>query len=84
VIEGTLRSEPPTVAVDESVDLRRLRELQRAGRITLVQARTLEQNWQRNDVAQQGKVFRLNESVLDGPDSLAGDNLSAVISRARR
>lgn len=84
MIEGTLRSEPPTVAVDESVDLRRLRELQRAGRITLVQARTLEQNWQRNDVAQQGKVFRLNESVLDGPDSLAGDNLSAVISRARR
>lgn len=64
------------VAVDQGVNLKRLRELQRQGRIQLVQAHTLEQSFKH--VSDQGKAFRLDVSKLDGPDRLVGDNLPEV------
>jgi hypothetical protein len=64
------------VAVDQGVNLRRLRELQRESRIVLVQAHTLEQSFKH--VSDQGKSFRLDGSKLDGPDMLVGDNRQEV------
>lgn len=64
------------VAVDQGVNLKRLREIQREGRILLVQAHTLEQSFKH--VSDQGKPFRLGMSTLDGPDLLVGENLQEV------
>jgi hypothetical protein len=64
------------VAVDQGVNLKRLRELQRESRILLVQAHTLEQSFKQ--VSDQGKSFRLDMSTLDGPDLLVGENLQEV------
>jgi hypothetical protein len=64
------------VAVDQGVNLKRLRELQREGRIQLVQAHTLEQSFKH--VSAQGKSFCLDMSTLDGPDMLVGDNRQEV------
>jgi hypothetical protein len=64
------------VAVDQGANLKLLRQLQRRGRIVLVQAHTLEQNFKQ--VQDQGKAFRLDFSTLNGPDMLAGDNLDSV------
>jgi len=67
---------PLLVAVDQGVNLKRLRALQRVGRIQLVQAHTLEQNFK--GVRPQGKVFRIGMSPLGGPDMIGGDNYYAV------
>jgi hypothetical protein len=64
------------IAVDQAVNLKRLRDLQRKGTIRLVQARTLEQSFKQ--VSDQGKSFRLDVSGLDGPDLLVGENLQVV------
>ncbi len=64
------------VAVDQGVNLKDLRELQRSGRIVLVQAHTLEQSFRH--VRDQGRSFRLDASTLDGPDMLVGDNRQDV------
>ncbi len=64
------------VAVDQGVNLKTLRPLQRQGRIRLVQAHTLEQAFRH--VREQGRAFRLGVSRLGGPDMLAGDNVHLV------
>jgi hypothetical protein len=64
------------VAIDQGVNLRVLRRLQRDGRVELVQAHSLEQEFRH--VGQHGRLFRLDISTLDGPDMLAGDNVHAV------
>jgi hypothetical protein len=64
------------VAVDQGVNLKRLRDVQRQGRILLVQAHTLEQSFKQ--VSDQGKSFRLGTSRLNGPDLLVGENLQEV------
>ena len=69
-------SDTPIVAVDQGVNLKRLRELQRQGRIRLVQAHTLEQNFKH--VSDQGKAFRFDASTFDGPDLLADENIQEV------
>jgi hypothetical protein len=65
------------VGVDQGVNLKLLRDLQRQGRIVLVQAHTLEQSFKQ--VRDQGRPFRLDHSVLDGPDMLVGENFNAVL-----
>lgn len=70
------------VAVDQGVDLKKLRRIQRRGDVRLVQAHTLEQDFRH--VADQGRPFRLGVSSLGGLDMLAADNVhlvEAVIGR---
>jgi hypothetical protein len=64
------------VGVDQGANLRVLRNLQRDGRIELVQAHSLEQSFEH--VGQQGRPFRLDVSRLDGLDRIAGDNVHEV------
>jgi hypothetical protein len=64
------------VAVDQGVNLKALRRLQREGQITLVQAHTLEQRFRH--VGEQGRPFRIGVSRIGGPDRIAGDNASEV------
>jgi hypothetical protein len=66
----------PVVAVDQGSDLKLLRRLQHDGRVELVQAHTLEQQFRQ--VRGQGKAFRLDVSRLGGPDMLAGENFYEV------
>ena len=67
-----------TVGVDQGANLRHLRQLQREGRLVLVQAHTLEQSFKY--VADQGKVFRL-DSGLDGPDLLSDESQLQEVER---
>jgi hypothetical protein len=69
--------ELPVVAVDQAVNLKALRGLQREGRIVLVQAHHLEQSFR--SVMDQGRAFKVNVSALDGPDMIAGDNVHDVV-----
>lgn len=64
------------VAVDQAVNLKLLRSFQREGRVQLVQAHTLEQEFKA--VRQQGKVFRVGISPVGGPDLIAGENYERV------
>lgn len=81
-----MRGAPRTtvVAVDQGVDLKTLRRLQREGRICLVQAHTLEQNFKH--VTDQGRAFRVGMSKIGSPDMIAGNNaylVEAVIGRKK-
>jgi hypothetical protein len=67
---------PLVVAVDQGVDLKTLRRLQREGAVRLVQAHTLEQNFR--NVVDQGRSFRVGESTLGGPDMIVTDNVHLV------
>jgi hypothetical protein len=58
------------VGIDQNVELKALRALQRQGLIELRQANELEQNPFR-DVVQQKKGFMLGYTKLGGPDELA-------------
>ena len=71
-----LNAPPLTVGVDQGVNLKALRSLQRDGRVRLVQAHSLEQKFKQ--VADQGRAFRIGMSAIGGPDGLAGDNVYAV------
>jgi hypothetical protein len=64
------------VGVDQGVNLKVLRGLQRQGRVVLVQAHTLEQSFRQ--VCDQGKPFRLDFSALNGPDMFVDDNFEEV------
>jgi len=64
------------VGIDQGVNLRELRALQRQGIIELRQANELEQTW--SDVVQQKKGFMLGHYRLGGPDVLAGENVHEV------
>ena len=66
----------PVVAVDQGANLKLLRKLQDQGRVELVQAHELEQQFRQ--VRGQGKPFRLDVSRLDGLDMLAGENVHEV------
>lgn len=64
------------VCVDQGVNLKVLRKLQREDRVTLVQAHSLEQKFKH--VGEQGRPFRWDVSRWDGPDRVAGDNVYEV------
>jgi hypothetical protein len=73
------------VAVDQGVNLKVLRSLQRGGHIELVQAHSLEQEF--SHVGQHGRPFRVGMSLIGGPDMIVGDNIygvEAVIGREKR
>jgi len=75
---------PLVVAVDQAVNLKALRRLQKEGRIVLVQAHDLEQQFRK--VEQQGRPFRIGVSALDGIDRLAADNVhdvEAIVGKAK-
>lgn len=57
-------------------------KLQREGRIRLVQAHSLEQDFK--GVDDQGRPFRWDVSRFDGPDRIAGDNVHEVERILRR
>jgi hypothetical protein len=65
------------VAIDQGVDLKKLKELQRSGVLELTQANELEQTWEQH-VSQQKKGFMIGHSRLDGPDVLADDRVHEV------
>ena len=64
------------VGIDQNVNLKKLRQLQRQGLIELHQANELEQTW--SDIVQQKKGFMLGYSRLDGPDVLADETVHEV------
>ena len=64
------------VGIDQGVNLKVLRELQRRGLVELCQANELEQTWR--DVTQQKKAFMLDNSRLVGPDVLAGKEVGEI------
>jgi len=66
------------VAVDQGVNLKKLREMQKLGRIELQQVGDIEQQWK--DVAKHGQPFTIGTSMIGGPDMIAGDNVSKVKS----
>jgi hypothetical protein len=66
------------VGIDQGVDLKALRELQRRGLIELRQANELEQTW--SDVVQQKKGFMLGHSRL-GRDMLAKEDVAHELGR---
>lgn len=66
------------VSVDQGVDLKKFRQLQNQGKIRLQQVRDTEQAWR--DVQKHGQPFRLDHSILNGPDMLADDNVHNVES----
>ncbi len=67
-----------SVAVDQGVNLKKLKRLQQKGLIKLFQIHNLEQLFEQ--VEPQGGVFTLDVSSLDGPDMLAGGNLDSTKS----
>jgi hypothetical protein len=70
------------VAVDQAVNLKVLRRLQREGQVELVQAHSLEQEFLQ--VRQHGRPFRWDVSAWDGLDMWGDDNIfgvEAVIGR---
>jgi hypothetical protein len=67
---------PYKIAVDQGVNLKKLRQLQDEGIVVLSQAHDLEQQFRR--VAQQGRPFRLGLSTLGGPDMLVDEKLQEV------
>lgn len=78
-MRGSPMSEPPQpikVGIDQGVDLKALRALQRQGRMVLHQANELEQTW--SDVGQEKKGFMIDFSRLDGPDVLADETVHEV------
>jgi hypothetical protein len=79
-----LGAAPLVVAVDQGVNLKVLRRIQGRGEIRLVQAHTLEQDFRQ--VADQGRAFRLDVSVLGGPDMISADDVhlvEAIIGREK-
>lgn len=64
------------MTVDQGVNLKKLRELQKQGEIELQQVRDIETSWK--DIQDHGQPFRLDVSRLDGSDMLAGDNVYEV------
>jgi|GEM_PF-6311432 len=70
------------VAVDQGADLKKLRPLQKTGKISLRQVRDIEQSWP--DIQDHGQPFRLDHSHLDGSDMLAGDNVYEVEAMFRK
>jgi hypothetical protein len=71
-------AKPVVVAVDQAVDLKALRRLQRIGAVRLVQAHSLEQSFRH--VADQGRAFVIGVSSVGGPDMIAADNVQLVES----
>lgn len=70
------------VAVDQGVNLKALRRIQREGRIRLVQAHSLEQKFKH--VGDQARPFRIGVSAIGGPDVITGENVYAVESAIGR
>ena len=70
------------VAVDQGANLKKLRPLQKEGKISLQQVGGIEQSWR--DIQNHGQPFRLDHSHLDGPDMLAGDNVHEVEAMFRK
>jgi hypothetical protein len=66
-----------TVAVDQGVDLKGLRPLQRKGVILLHQVHDLEQLFPH--VAKQGRAFTLDHSRIGGPDMFADEKYYDVL-----
>lgn len=64
------------LCIDQGVDLKSLRQLQRRGLIELRQANELEQTW--SDVVQQKKGFMLGHSRLGVLDVLADEKVREV------
>lgn len=73
---------PLSVAIDQGVNLKKLRTLQSSGRIQLQQVRDVEQSWK--DIQNHGQPFRLDHSHLDGPDMLADSDVHAVEAMFRK
>ena len=66
-----------SVAIDQGVDLKKLRPLQQRGVIVLHQVHDLEQSF--THVTKQGRAFTLDHSRLGGPDLLADEKYSEVL-----
>ena len=66
-----------SIAIDQGVDLRRLRTLQEKGIIVLHQVHDLEQKFPH--VAPQGRAFRLDYSRLGAPDMLADERFEQTL-----
>jgi hypothetical protein len=64
------------IGIDQGVDLKALRRLQRQGLFELRQANELEQTWR--DVIQQKKAFMVGHSRLGVEDVLAEEKASEV------
>ena len=71
-----MTKQPIKVGIDQNVNLKKLRQLQRQGLIELHQANELEQTW--SDIVQQKKGFMLGYPRLDGPDVLADETVHEV------
>jgi hypothetical protein len=69
-------SEVKMVYVDQGVNLKKLRALQRKGGIKLVQADSLEQQFK--GVDKQGRAFTIGQSQIGGSDMIADDNVDVV------
>lgn len=70
------------VAVDQGVDLKKLRALQKVGKIRLQQVRDIEVSWK--NVADHGQPFTIGASIIGGPDMIAGDNVNEVRALFRK
>jgi len=66
------------VAIDQGVNLKKLRPLQKEGLIELRQVRDIEQSW--SDIKDQDQAFTIGVSNIGGQDFIAGDNIGEVRS----
>ncbi len=69
---------PISLAIDQGVDLRKLRTYQEKALVVLHQVHDLEQKFPH--VAPQGGVFRLDFSRLGGPDMLADEKFEQTLA----